>query len=75
MYDKCQKLLMYLTNWLQKQSLLYFDTNNCSFIGAMHAILAYHEHLKTIDSSVHKALNTVIASSNPNSSISASLPV
>lgn len=49
--------------------------NSCSFIGAVNAILAYPRHLKTIDNSVHKASNTVIASSDPNSSISASLPV
>lgn len=43
--------------WLQKQSLLYFDMNNCSFIGAVHAVLAYHEHLKMIAVSIkHRIL-------------------
>lgn len=55
--------------------LLYFDMNNCSFIGTINAILVYHGQLKTIVSSVHKASNTMVTSSNPNSSISESLPV
>lgn len=49
---------------LQKQSYCYFDMNNCSFVGAVNAILVYHGHLKIIVSSVHKALNTMIPSSN-----------
>lgn len=55
--------------------LLYIDMNNCSFIGAVNAILVCHGQLKAIVSGVHKASNTLIASSNPNSSISESLPV
>lgn len=59
--------------WLQKQSYCYVDMNNCSFVGAVNAILVYRRHLKIIVSSVHKPLNTIITSSNPNSYISESL--
>lgn len=67
----CQKLLIYLTNYGCKSNLTVMST--WTIVLLLGLLMLYRRHLKIIVSSVHKPLNTIITSSNPNSYISESL--